>query len=168
MLQVKLPYYPKIEATGHATSFGVMEVEESKVYNKPLPNNKIIVRVDALDCLRDLLGDEPFICRELLYSVVAYADTKYDPQKVFASYYRKYKKVTAYVNESYIYGNDEIPLFERTMLPLRSKINAYKDDTRKKLEGMGGKYLVESKDFLYYAFNVKPDVTDLRGACIIC
>ena len=116
MLPIKLPYYPKIEATCRETRFGAMEISVPTVYDKPVAG-KVIVKVDTLECLRELLGDDCFICRELLYTILAGEHEFYDVNDVFASYYRKYKPVTAYVNEKYYYGDASVPILERSILP---------------------------------------------------
>lgn len=168
MLPVKLPYYSQINAQQHVTRFGVAEVDQAQIYDRPLSNNKIIVRVDALSCLQELLGSEPFICRDLIYSVLAGESPKYDPVRVFASFYRKYSGITSYVNDKYYYGDDSIPIFDRSVLPLREMVDSYKESVKELLLGRGGKYLIESKDFVYFAFNVCPDLSDIKGVTVIC
>lgn len=168
MSQVKLPYYPQTIAQQHVTPFGVRIVDQATVYDKPLTNGKHLVRVDALSTLYDTLGEEPFICRELTFKVLSGDDREYDLQKVFASYYRKYPKITEYVNNIYVYGNNMVPMFERAIKPLRNQIDKYKSDCMEYLQNHGGKYLVDSKDYIYYAFNTLPDLSQFNGVTIIC
>ena len=168
MSVVKLPYYPQVVAEYHETRFGAHEVPKAVVYNKPLSNGKIIVKVDALACLYDMIGFEPFINRELMYCVLAGESDTYDVNKIFASSYRKFKKLMAYVNDKYYYGNPDIPIYERAVLPLCDMVKEYCTFVHNKLNQLGGKYLVEDRYNVYYAFNIIPDVSDLKGAIVIC
>ena len=167
MLPVKLPYYPKIEATMRETRFGAMEISVPEIYDKPV-SGKVIVKIDCLNCLRELLGNDCFICRELLYTILAGEHPLYNVNDVFASYYRKYANVTAYVNDMYYYGDDSIPILERCILPLRDKVNTYKDDLFQLLNDSGGKYLISTHDYLYFAFLPNAKLPEIKGAEIIC
>lgn len=168
MLPVKLPYYPQIQGESYVTPFGVAIVEAAEIYERPLPNSKHLIKVDALSSLYGLLGEEPFICRDLTFCVISGDNRTYDLQKVFASYYRKYPRITEYVNNIYVYGNNTVPMFDRAVRPLRNQVDAYKSKCMDVLQDAGGKYLVESKDILYYAFNVLPDLNQLSGVTVIC
>lgn len=168
MLPVKLPYYPQVTASRYVTPFGVSVVDKATVYDKPLTNGKHLVRVDALSSLYDILGTEPFICRDLTFQILSGDDRYYDLKKVFASYYRKYKKVTEYVNNLYVYGNNVIPMFDRAVKPLRNRVDNYTQECITYLRDHGGKYLVESADYIYFAFEVLPDLSKLSGVTIIC
>lgn len=92
----------------------------------------------------------------------------YDVNDVFASYYRKYKKITEYVNNIYYFGDSSIPILERSILPLREQVNKYRDETLQYLDNVGGKYLVQTHDFLYFAFNSQAKIPEIKGAKKIC
>lgn len=149
------------------TKFGAVEVSENRIYNKPI-NSKVIVRVDLLECLRETFGNECFICRELLYTILCGEHAIYDVNSVFASFYRKYPKVTEYVNDIYHYGNNSIPILERAILPLRERVNNYRDEMMKILSSSGGKYLLHTHDFLYFAYTPNAKIPDVQGVKIIC
>lgn len=167
MSPVKLPYYPKVQGMMRTTRFGAIEVENSKVYNQPLAD-KVILRVDCLECLRERFGDDCFICRDLLYTILAGEHHLYDAQAVFASYYRKYKPITEYVNEVYYYGDSSVPILERAVLPLRDTVDTYKQEVMSQLSNAGGKFLVQSHDFVYYAFAKSASIPDMKGVKVIC
>ena len=167
MSPVKLPYYPKVQATMHVTRFGAVEISESRIYNTPIPG-KVILRVDCLDCLRDKFGDDCFICRELFYTILSGEHPIYNANEILASYYRKYKTFTDYVNDRYFYGDASIPLLERCALPLRERVDAYKNEMMQYLSDMGGKFLIQTCDFLYYAFNSTARIPEVKGAKVIC
>lgn len=168
MLQVKLPYYPQINAVMHVTRFGVKEIKEAEVYNQPLSSGKIIVRVDTLSVLTDIIGPESLICRDAIYEILSGESASRNLYKMFASFYRKYKPITKYVNDMYQYGDPDIPIYERAVLPLREIVNNYTAKVNDMLKSCGGKYLAESKDFVYYAFNSKPNLEELVGVTCIC
>ncbi len=167
MSQVKLPYYPKVNASVKETSFGVMEISTPEIYNSPLPG-RIIAKADLLYCLHDIFGEECFVCREFLYSVVAGSCDKYDVAQLFASFYRRYPCVTEYVNEKYYYGDDSVPMLERCLLPLRDKVDEYGSYMYDKMKGLGGKFLVRTHDLLYFAFNSVASLRELEGVEFIC
>lgn len=149
------------------TRFGAQEISTPNIYDKPVAG-KVIVKVDCLNCLRDILGDDCFICRELLYTILAGQHPDFDVNDVFASYYRKYKKVTEYVNEKYYYGDESLPILERSILPLREKVNTYRDEMFQLLNNSGGKYLVQTHDYIYFAFIENAKLPDIKGAEVIC
>lgn len=149
------------------TRFGAVEISEPLIYNKPI-KDKVILRVDTLECLRETLGNDCFICRELLYTILAGEHILYNVNDVFASYYRKYKKVTAYVNEMYYYGDASVPILERSILPLREKVENYRNEIVDTITNSGGKFLVQTHDFVYFAFVPDARIPDVKGAKIIC
>lgn len=163
MPQVKLPYY-RITVPTHVTHFGVPEVECKNLYDKAVPD-KVIVRVDNLNCLRGKLDDSCFICREILYNMLA---GNKDYQTILMSYYRKFQSFRILVNDAYYYGDDTIPIVERVLLPLRQEINEFAQKTSGKLKDAGGKYLVLSHDYLFYAFHDSSRVPEIEGAKYVC
>jgi hypothetical protein len=165
--QVKIPYYPKVEAHTHETTFGATEVSCPQIYETPLSNIHI-VRVDLLECLRDVLGDNCFIYRDNLYKLLAGSCTKEEHVELFASYYRTYKGVTTYVNNLFYYGETDVPIIVRTLEPLRDKINEYRDVMIKLLTDSGGKYLLHTHDYLYYGFRCTNNIPDVKGLKVIC
>lgn len=164
-VQVKLPYYPGILAISKETSSGVQEINIPDIYNKPLPNGKVIVRVDLLEALRDIFGDSAFIYRDCVYKVIAYNDNLND---LFASYYRRFPTFRAYVNEVYAFGDNSVPIIDRVVNPLREKVKENGVSVYETLYNMGGKYLLRTHEYLYFAFNTKPNVNCIKGAVCIC
>lgn len=136
-----------------------------EVYNKPIPN-KIILRIDTLDCLRSLLGDECYMYRDFLYAILAGEDPVYDVNKLLASFYRKYPKFTEYVNDKYFYGNDSESMVDKVLKPLREKVNEYRAERVNYITGVGGKYLIQTHDFLYFAFMPYAKLPELEGTLI--
>ena len=167
MLPIKIPYYPHVQATLTETVFGAVEISCPEIYETAL-TNKIIVRVDLLECLRPLWGDNCQIYRCLLYRLVSGSCSEDDHRKLFASFYRKYKPITAYVNNLYNYGEKQIPIVERTLSAIRELINTYREEVMLELSAKGGKYLVATHDYLYYAFTPGVVLPNIKGAKVIC
>ena len=167
MSQVKLPYYPKVEAQMHVTPFGAVEISVPQIYDTPL-QNKVIVKVDTLCCLDDVFTNECFICRDFLYAIMAGDYRKYNITDVFASYYRRFSSVREYVNDRYFYGDNEVPMLERCILPLRERVNSFKDKTVDLMCGAGGKYLTHTHDYLYFSFSPSATIPEYKGVEIIC
>ena len=164
---VKIPYYPHVEATMKETNFGAIEITCPQIYETAI-KGKVIVRIDLLECLRPIWGDDCQICRGLLYQLVSGSCPDDVHKKLFASFYRKYKNITIYVNNHYNYGETTIPIVERTLHPIRNIINSYKDDIDEMMSSSGGKYLTTTHDYIYYAFVPGSELPDIKGAKIIC
>ena len=167
MSLVKLPYYPQLEATLTETRFGVPEVSNAEIYENSIPN-KIILKCDCLDCLRKYFDDSVYIYRDVLYDMISGNTSDLDCQRVLATLYKRHKSVTAFVNELYTFGDNGVPLVNRCLAPLRDKVNAYRKSLHDNLKSSGGKYLVESKYIMYYAFSSNGSVPEIEGASIIC
>lgn len=167
MLQVKLPYYPKTEAFQTETRFGVREISEPEIYETPL-TGRYIVRVDLLECLKDVFDDECYINREFLYCIMSGSEEKYVGKDVFSSFYRKYKKVRTYVNNKYHFGDESIPIYERCIIPLRSRVDSYHTEIYELFKSAGAKYLIDTHDFIYFSFVTKDAIPEMNGVKIIC
>ena len=165
--QVKLPYYPKIVAQCRETTFGAIEINCPEVYEKPIEGMRV-VRVDLLECLREVLGDNCFIYRDMLYKLISGSCSKEEHLDLFQSYYRRYEGVTAYVNELFYYGESEIPIVPRVLQDVREKINSHKVEVTNRLTSSGGKFLVNTHDYLYFAFKGNTIVPDVKGVYVIC
>lgn len=166
MYQVKLPYC-RIMATMSATPFGVQEVDCPKVYDKPIPN-KVIMRVDALEILHDRFDDSCFICRDILYALFSGSKGFYNCEDIFYSYYKKFASFRRVINDAYYYGNDSIPLFDRVVYPIRSELDKHKLEISDQLKNSGGKFLLNTHDYIYYAYPVGATIPDVIGGTKIC
>lgn len=87
---------------------------------------------------------------------------------VFASFYRKYKGITKYVNSMYYYGDCTIPIVDRVLTPLREMIDSYSTEMYSTLDAAGGKFLVKTHDYLYFSFNSIDKLPELEGVEVIC
>lgn len=89
-------------------------------------------------------------------------------EDILFSYYRKFKTVRALVNEQYFYYDDTTPINDRIMKQLRDVVNAYGIEVRNQLERSGGKYLIYTHDYMYYAFQPSMPIPVLKGGTLIC
>lgn len=142
-----------------------MEINQPHIYDKPI-SGKVILRVDTLECLRGIFGDSCFIYRDSLYNLLSGNST--DINRVFASYYRRYVGLTNYVNNEFSFGDDESPLLNRVIESLRDKIDSYRNDVFELLNNRGGKYLVTTHDYIYFAFKDTAKLPEIKGVFIIC
>lgn len=95
-------------------------------------------------------------------------DTQQDHEELFASYYRCYKSVMTYINDKYYYGDNNLPLIPRTLEPLRKMIDEEYDNVSRQLSDAGGKYLLHTHDYVYFAFRNKENIPNLKGLKVIC
>lgn len=163
-LPVKLPYYPAVNATQTETRFGSLEISCPQIYESPLPNGKKIVRYDMLTAVRKLWGENCFLYRDNIYKIVSGScENDAFHYELFASYYRRYKGIRKYVNDLYYYGNKEVPIVIRTLLPIREILNEHNIEMQTKLKDMGGKFLVSTHEYIYFAFVQGMDLPDWEG-----
>lgn len=165
--QVKLPYYPKITAQCNETTFGAIEISCPNVYETPITGLRI-VRVDLLECLREDFGDNCFVYRDVLYKLISGSTSKNEHLELFQSYYRRYAGITAFVNEIYYYGESEIPIVPRVLQRVRDMINNYREEVMLQLQESGGKFLVHTHDYLYFAYKGNTVIPNVKGVTIIC
>lgn len=166
MFQVKLPYC-KTMATVSETPFGVQELDCPKVYDKPIPN-KIILKVDILDLLHDRFDEPCFYYRDILYALFSGSKGYYDCNNIFMSYYRKFPSFRRIINDAFYYGDDSVPLFERVVYPIRQELNNHTAETIETLRNSGGKFLINTHDYVYFAFPIGSAVPDILGGEKIC
>lgn len=166
MLSVKLPYHPEIESLGHVTRFGVLEITTPTVYETPIAN-KTILRIDTLEALREDWGDNALIARNTTYSIVSGNCDDDILNKRLASYYRKYEKVTEWVNNLYEVGTSTEPLAVQVTERVKGIISAYQDYVKELMSNCGGKYLVSTHCYMYYSFNNGLTIPELKGTKVI-
>lgn len=167
MSSIKLPYHPEIVSQVHVTRFGVSEITTPLVYETPI-KDKILVRVDLLEALRNVWGDSALHARSTTYSLVSGNCDDEVLRQRFASYYRKYSKVMGYINTVYEQGSVGIPLLEQVLADVKTLISAYTEQVSNVMENAHGKYLVTTHLYAYYAFIEKSKIPNLEGLKLIC
>lgn len=167
MSQAKLPYYPGKLTELYVTPTGLMEISDPMIYEQPLQNGKIIARVDSLEALRPIMGNEIFLCRKLLYELISGSTTR-NPRELFAGFYRKYKKLTKFVNDEYTFGDDTVDIYTRCINQLMDMVHTFHDAAYNKMRARSGKYLIDTHGYTYYAFTCKEYIPDIEGLKLIC
>lgn len=128
-----------------------------------------IARVDLLECLRELFGDNCMLYRDMFYKLVSGScATQSEHIELFASYYRRFKTVMLHINELYYYGDTDIPIIPRTLNPIRERITDYYEEVVGQFERAGGKYLLHTHDYVYYAFKGNNEIPNVKGLKVIC
>ena len=142
----------------------MLEISVPELYNAPL-EKKVILRVDLLEVLRPIIGDNCYIYRDYLYNVVA---GKGDVMLMFSHMYRRHKALLMYVNDMATYGDNLVPLVDRCLEPLRDKVNSYHDEVNQRLTDVGAKYLVTTHCYEYFCFRDEASIPEVKGGTIIC
>lgn len=166
MLERKAPYYPRVILTSTETRFGAIESNNPTLYDTPL-SDKIILKVDTLDVLKDIWGETILMSREKTYKLVSGHATDDEYRKLLASYYAKYSGFCNYVTDKYVFGDNSIPLISRIVDPVRKMIDTHSSNVAGILVSNGGKFLMRTHDYLYYAFRTS-DIPEIRGSTRIC
>lgn len=163
--QEKATYYPNILLTLSETRFGSKKLlEPSNPYVEPLTNKKVLVRIDMLECLRDIWGSSILIGRDNIYRLVS-GDTDDDTYRhLLCTYYKTHSSFANYVDMIMIFGRRDIPFIERFVRAVRD----YLDDYGAKVEATvktynGSKFLLETDEYRYYAVSPYCDLSSLRG-----
>lgn len=149
------------------TRFGALEITTPTIYETPI-NGMQLVRVDTLECLRELLGDDCLCARNTTYSVVSGSCESTVWQARMASYYRKYPKVTIFINKIFEYGDISKPLGEQVSQSLMEMIQDYSKELLQKFDDAGGKFLVSTHCYLYFKFAESATVPEVEGVKLIC
>ncbi|MCM1219035.1 MAG: hypothetical protein NC548_31520 [Lachnospiraceae bacterium] len=165
---VKMPYYPKIAASCMETTFGALEISCPLLYETPI-DGLCIVRVDLLECLRDILGENCMMYRDMCYKLVSGScTTQQEHIEIFSSAYRRFSRFTKYVNDVYYYGESDIPIIPRVLNPVREIIEKYRDTVMNILVQSGGKFLTNTHDYLYFAYKGTTAPPVMKGLTVIC
>lgn len=167
MSEQRAPYYPNVKLIATETRFGAVETNNPSLYDKPL-ENKVIVKVDILDILRDYWGETILMSRDKVYRLVSGSISDEGYRKLLCSYYMKYSGFCNYVTDKYIFGDKNIPLIRRIVEPARDIISLHKTEVCSELKASGGKYLMETHDYIYYAFSASSSIPEVRGMTVIC
>lgn len=167
MCIVKLPYYPEEEIDMITTRRGVVEISKPNLYEKPI-KNKYIVRIDLQDALRPILGSNCVTARSRLYNFLSGKYDDADCYATLAGYYRRHSDATRYINNVVNYEDTDQPLAELVMQRLSSAISDYCQTVMNSYLSCGGKLLVRTHNYIYFAFNFKPDVEYSEGVKLIC
>lgn len=138
------------------TPFCVPECENKDIYeeNKSLLNNKVIVKIDSLQCLEDMFDKGMFINRDLLYRLVSGSNGQSSYGELISSFYKKFPSFSNYIDGAVMFKDDDRNLLQNIMIPIRTKIDEYKATVKSKASEVGGRLVLDTHDYLYIAFDV--------------
>lgn len=138
------------------------------LYDTPI-DGMSIAKIDLLECLRGVLGDNCMLYRDMYYKLVSGScSTQAEHIEIFASAYRRFRQFTEYVNNIYYYGETNIPIIPRVLNPIRDIIDDYKSSVMTTMSAVGGKFLMNTHDYLYYSFKNNCEIPEMKGLLIIC
>lgn len=163
--RVKAIYYPNLTLQLSVTRFGSKKLLEPKnPYEKPLMNDKILVKIDKLECLKELWGAGVLIGRDNVYKLVS-GDTDDDTyRQLMVSYYKTHASFANYVDSIVMFGSQSKPVITRFVESVRRELNRYQQEIDSHIRQYhGSKFLLEDNEYLYYAVLPICDLSALKG-----
>lgn len=136
--------------------FGVPECETPDIYEKyaNVLDDRVIVKIDALNCLKTTMDKGMFIDRGLLYSLVSGSvsrNLKYGD--LLANYYKKFSSFGNYVDAVMMFDADgERNTLQSIIMPIRKNIDSYKLELKSLMSAKNGRLVLDTHDYLYFAF----------------
>ena len=160
---VRATYYPNTMLTIESTRFGMPKTLNISLYQKPIAG-KTIVKIDLLQCLADIWGDNVLFDRKRVYQLVSGdgISTK-DYKRILTSFYKRFAAFANYCDDCYYFGDLSKPLHARFLEPLTQRIST----EREIVHSYGGKFLAESEGYMYVAFPKRSQPTSMKGVCDI-
>lgn len=168
--EVKATYYPQLLLRQTETRFGSMKLlSQNNPYDSPLPNHtrKMLIKCDKLECFKALWGEGILVARDNIYILVSGDSDDITYKGILCSYYKTHSKFAKYIDELVYYGNTSLPLILRITRAFRNELNAYKSTIVSALSSLyGTKFLLEDKEYMYYAVDSTEGLT-LSGVEVI-
>lgn len=163
--QVKAIYYPNTILQIDETRFGSKRLlSQNNPYVKPLTNKKELVVIDMLECMRNIWGDSILLSRDNVYALVSGDVDMERYRKIICTYYKTHSAFACYVDRIMIFGQRQIPFINRFAPEVRSYLNAYKDEVDAIVHTYtGSKFLLEDKEYRYYAVSPACDLSAVKG-----
>ena len=163
--QVRAIYYPNITLTIDETRFGSKKLlSQNNPYVEPLTNKKKLVVIDMLECMRDIWGDSILLSRDNIYALVSgdVDDDRY--RTILCTYYKTYSAFACYVDRIMIFGQRQTPFIKKFVPEVREYLNAYKEEVDAIVHTYtGSKFLLEDREYRYYAVSTSCDLSSVRG-----
>lgn len=166
---VKAIYYPNLTLQLTETRFGSKKLlAPSNPYVSALTNKKVLVRIDMLECLRDIWGYSILLSRDNIYRLIS-GDTDDDTyRRMLCSYYKTHAAFANYVDMIHVFGRRDIPFIARFVEDTRRILNEYGIKVSSVVNTYAGsKFLLETEEYRYYAIAPICDLTSLKGVTYI-
>lgn len=167
--QTKAIYYPNLTLQTTVTRFGSRKLLAPKnPYDKPLTNKKVLVRIDMLECLRDVWGYSILLARDNVYKLVS-GDTSDDEYRgLISSYYRTHAAFANYVDMVTMFERQDVPFITRFVTNVRGVLRTYGNKVDSVVGAyVGSKLLLEDNEYRYYAVEPICDLSSLKGVVYI-
>lgn len=167
--QERAVYYPNLTLTLTETRFGSKKLLEPRnPYVEPLTNKKVLVRIDMLECLRDIWGASILTGRSNVYKLVSGDTDDKTYRKLLCSYYKTHTAFANYVDRIMIFGRRDIPFIKRFTDETRAYLDTYGDTVDSVVRTYNGsKLLLEDNEYRYYAVAPTCDLSTLRGVVYV-
>lgn len=170
--QTRAIYYPNLTLTIDVTRFGSKKLlRPSNPYERSLPSTvrgKKLLRIDLLEGLCDVWGENILMNRENIYLLVS-GDTDDDRyRRLISKYYITHAAFANFVDLRVAFGRSSKPLYLRITDDTRVVLNEYKAHLKEELDKRTtAKYLLEDHEYLYVSVYDNCDVSDIRGVTVI-
>lgn len=167
--QTKAIYYPNLILQKTVTRFGSRKLlSPINPYDKPLSVKKVLVKIDMLECMRDVWGYSILLARDNIYRLVSGDTDDESFRKIIASYYRTHAAFANYIDMLAMFESQDIPFIMRFVTNVRAQLDTY----GAVVDGVintytGSKLLLENEEYRYYAVEPVCDLSRLKGVVYI-
>lgn len=141
MSQVMTPQSTTTPCGAQISPFGAM--------TNPMASNNATHRVDLLVSLREIWGSSICNNRGLLYKMVAGTKTDTELHSLLKYFYIRHPAFTNFVNQAYYFGNQDVTLIRRIVVPARERILSYQSRCVETANAVGVAVVGFSEDYLY-------------------
>ena len=156
--EIRAMYYPGQTLKIERTRFGMLKTLNISLYQRPVPN-KVILKVDLLDCLKSVWGNGMLLGRQYAYTLLSGDGVDDDTYRdILTSCYKRFAAFANYCDECYYFGDQTQPLHERFLKGVTELV----DKEREIVSGYG-RVLAESEGYLYLAFSQGQVPQNLKG-----
>jgi len=121
-----------------------------------------------MSALEVMWGKEIFRTRLHMLTIVSgygISESKY--RALITSYYRRFRDFSNYVDESILFGDDELSFITKLISPIREILDKKKETTIRELTSAGGKILLEGDEYVYAAFRSGIAIPEIHGLEVI-
>lgn len=167
--QIKAIYYPNLTLQLSVTRFGSKKLlEPANPYVKPLTNKKILVRIDMLECLRDVWGTSILVGRDNIYKLVSGDTDDETYRSLLCSYYRTHAAFANYIDYISMFGRQDVPFIKRFVDETRRLLREYSALVDATVSTYAGtKFLLETEEYRWYAVTPVCDLSALKGVTYV-
>ena len=81
---------------------------------------------------------------------------------------QRYAAFANYVDEKYLFGEQQLPLVFRIIGPARDCIKQYEERLIAQCQMRRGRYIGSHQDFAYFAFNTADHLPEFEESCRVC